>query len=244
MCSVAATASGAIFLGGGDGLVYQLQYGKRQLCKLVCVSRSFLTQLGAGVIPGYLAQRIWNMVPIETMVVDNDRHYVYTLSQNHSIRVWLHHPAHLLCAAVHFDAISDMLQICLQVCSQSCLQAKCCSVHEQNEACDCLCRHIILDQMARWRHRSLHVCLMCMQQVLQLPMRHLRYHERRRSARPRLFTSHPYRPGPLRSSTSWRSLLTAGEFSLKPTLCASCGLCHNMLLACIRMLDNAKEQSR
>lgn len=87
MCSVAATSAGNIFLGGADGNVYQLQYGKRQMCRLSCVSRSFLTMLGAGVLPGYLSSRIWSLVPIDTIVVDNDRHFLYTLSQNHSIRV-------------------------------------------------------------------------------------------------------------------------------------------------------------
>ena len=87
MCSIAATASGNIFLGCEDGNVFQLQYGKRQMCRLTCVSRSFLTMLGAGVLPPLLVGKIWNLIPIDTMVVDNDRHILYTLSRNHSIKV-------------------------------------------------------------------------------------------------------------------------------------------------------------
>lgn len=87
MAAACATASGHIFLGATDGNVYQVQYGKRQACRLTCVSRSFLSMLGAGVLPGYLAKRIWNAVPIRLLVVDNDRHFLYTLSESHTIRV-------------------------------------------------------------------------------------------------------------------------------------------------------------
>lgn len=87
MAASCATAAGNIFLGGTDGNVYQVQYGKRQACRLACVSRSFLSMLGAGVLPGYLSKRIWNTVPIRLMVVDDDRHFLYTLAENHMIRV-------------------------------------------------------------------------------------------------------------------------------------------------------------
>ena len=87
LCAVTATSSGNIFLGGEDGNVYHLQYGKRQMCRLTCVSRSFLTMLGAGVVPSFLMKKVWNLIPVQAMVVDNHRHYLYTLSKNHSIRV-------------------------------------------------------------------------------------------------------------------------------------------------------------
>lgn len=87
MAAACTTASGHIFLGATDGNVYQVQYGKRQACRLACVSRSFLSMLGAGVLPGYLAKRIWAAVPIRLLAVDNDRHFLYTLAENHLIRV-------------------------------------------------------------------------------------------------------------------------------------------------------------
>lgn len=87
MAAACATAAGHIFLGGTDGNVYQLQYGKRQSCRLACVSRSFLSMLGAGMLPGYLATRIWSTVPVRLMVADDARHVLYTLSENHTIRV-------------------------------------------------------------------------------------------------------------------------------------------------------------
>lgn len=87
MAAACSTTAGHIFLGATDGNVYQVQYGKRQSCRLACVSRSFLSMLGAGMLPGYLANRIWNTVPIRLMVVDDARHLLYTLSENHTIRV-------------------------------------------------------------------------------------------------------------------------------------------------------------
>lgn len=83
MCSMAATKSGRIFLGGADGNVHEVLYGKNGRCRRVCQTASFL-QLLPSYIPYWLGM---SRMAVDTLVVDNERSLLYVLSHNSSLQV-------------------------------------------------------------------------------------------------------------------------------------------------------------
>jgi nuclear pore complex protein Nup155 len=84
MTACAHSASGAIFLGGADGHMYEIDYGKHGRCRKVNVTQTMLSMLNA-VIPRLLTGHVPS--PVVQIVVDDERHFLYTLAQNSTIEV-------------------------------------------------------------------------------------------------------------------------------------------------------------
>ena len=86
MYSCAHTASGKLFLGGADGHVYEIDYGRNGRCKKVTVTQTMLGMLGS-VVPRMITGA--SPSAVMSLVMDHERHFMYALLQNSTIQVRL-----------------------------------------------------------------------------------------------------------------------------------------------------------
>lgn len=89
MISVASTQDGRVFLGGSDGNVYEIIYAAKDTwrtkrCVKVCHTRGIKAYL-----PSFIPSSLLGSVqPIVQIVVDDERHILYTRSQSSVIHVF------------------------------------------------------------------------------------------------------------------------------------------------------------
>ncbi|KAH6773918.1 nucleoporin 155 [Perilla frutescens var. frutescens] len=90
MTCITCTDRGHIFLAGRDGHVYELQYttgsGWQKRCRKVCLTAGLGSVISRWVVPNVF--KFGAVDPIVEMVVDSDRHVLYTRSEDMKIQVF------------------------------------------------------------------------------------------------------------------------------------------------------------
>ena len=83
MYAACATAGGRIFVGGADGHVYEIAYGRGGRCKKVAVTQTVLGMLSA-VVPRLLTGH--EAAAVSALVMDRERGHMYALLQSSAIQ--------------------------------------------------------------------------------------------------------------------------------------------------------------
>lgn len=83
MYAACATACGRIFLGGADGHVYEVAYGRGGRCRKAAVTQTVLGMLSA-VVPRLLTGH--EAAAVAGLVMDRERGHLYALLQNSAIQ--------------------------------------------------------------------------------------------------------------------------------------------------------------
>jgi nuclear pore complex protein Nup155 len=88
MTCVASSAAGRLFLGGADGHVYELQYAaadswRQRRCSKVRLTGG-LQQMLPSILPSFFFSA---PQPIEKLVLDDERHILYSLAANNGLQV-------------------------------------------------------------------------------------------------------------------------------------------------------------
>ena len=89
MISVAGSTNGRIFLGGSDGNVYEIKYEAKDTWRSKRCTKINHTRGIRGYLPSFLPSSIFGQPqPIVHIAIDNDRHILYTRTQNSVITVY------------------------------------------------------------------------------------------------------------------------------------------------------------
>eukprot|EP00879_Flechtneria_rotunda_P022745 GHRR01024022.1.p1 GENE.GHRR01024022.1~~GHRR01024022.1.p1 ORF type:complete len:934 (+),score=353.75 GHRR01024022.1:671-3472(+) len=89
MTSFAASATGGLFLGGSDGHVYEIQYAANDGWRQKRMSKVRVTGGLQQMLPTFLPSFLFGAaVPVDKLVVDDERQILYSLSANSAIQVF------------------------------------------------------------------------------------------------------------------------------------------------------------
>ncbi|XP_068659840.1 nuclear pore complex protein NUP155 [Aristolochia californica] len=90
MTCITCTDKGHIFMAGRDGHIYEMQYtsgsGWQKRCRKICITAGLGSLISRWVIP--TALKFGAVDPIVDMVVDNERHILYTRTEEMKIQVF------------------------------------------------------------------------------------------------------------------------------------------------------------